>query len=381
MQRIRVGVLIDRLVAGGAEQLVYEQLGTQVEGVEFELFILRPGGNFASRASRLECPIWQVEQRTPWDMSAVIRLSRLLRKRKLTLLHAHLPRVGAYGRLAGRLASLPTIYTEHSLWCSHRRLNRLVNRLTIGLDEMVVAVSEAVAREIIEFCPRITPRVRVIHNGVDVVRIQHAARNRIETRRSLGLREEDRLLINLANLRPAKDQATLLEAFKLLLPQFKEGLILAVVGRDVGEGTKLKTKAHEIGIANRVRFMGYREDALRLLAAADVFVLSSRFEGLPISLLEAGAVGLPCVVTRVGGVPEVIEDGKDGWLVRSADPHALAEAIREVLLDEEMARARGKALQQKVTHHFSLLTTAHSYADLYREICNNIDRAHKRDKQ
>src|SRR5690606_32738410 len=194
--------------------------------------------------------------------------------------------------------------------------------------------------------------VEVVVHGVDPPQVVTGPAARPAARDRLGLDPDAPVVGTVGNFTPKKDQATLLRAVAALAGDAAPTLVLVGLGPLEGE---LRALAGELGIERRVVFAGSRDDVFELLPGFDAFVLSSRFEGLPIALLEAMATGVAPVATPVGGIPEVITDGVDGLLVPPGDPDALATALGKVLRDDALradlgARARERARAFDLVH-------------------------------
>ena len=172
--------------------------------------------------------------------------------------------------------------------------------------------------------PRLARRTEVVIHGVDVDEIAARRSEREGARAELGVGEE-LLVATVANLRAQKDYPTMLEAARRLIDAAEPVRFVSVGQGPLAE--TLEAERNRLGLADRFQFLGYRDDPVRVLVAADVFCLSSRFEGLPIAMLEAMAAGLPVVATSVGGIPAVVRHQRDGLLVPPGDPAALAAAI------------------------------------------------------
>jgi glycosyltransferase involved in cell wall biosynthesis len=193
--------------------------------------------------------------------------------------------------------------------------------------------------------------VRRIYYGVDPQALQ-PRRDRGQVRRELGLGDDVKLLVCVGRLAPQKDHPTLLAAMQDL----PDDVVLLVVGGDpFGRGReRLVAQAEELEIDHRTYFLGIRDDVPDLLAASDLFVLPSLWEGLGLVFLEAMAVGLPVVATRISAVPEVVEDGKTGWLVPAGDPASLVAAVTAALADPAERRRRGEAGRVRLEKRFGL---------------------------
>jgi glycosyltransferase involved in cell wall biosynthesis len=174
-----------------------------------------------------------------------------------------------------------------------------------------------------------------------------------------------------AGLRPQKNHRLLLQAFAQAAPQLPDALLLLVGPPDrldPAYAESLKALAQELGLGQRVRFLGSRADVPDILRASDVFVLSSDYEGNPLSVLEAMAAGLPVVSTAVGGVPELVQHGATGLLVPAGDAHALAEAMAQLGCNAPLRAAMGNAAWQTALQRFDVRVMSRAYAALYQQL-------------
>ena len=328
---IRVLWLTKGLGPGGAERLLVS-FAAIADRARFELraaYLLPWKNHLVAQLADLDVPAVCLHSRREIDPRWVFRLRKLVRAARIDVVHAHSPMVAALARPA--LQALPRrerpalMGTEHNVWSSHHPLTRWANRLTLRLEAATVAVSD----EVRDSMPsRLGQRTEVLIHGVDVEAIASRRGERNAARVECGLHSDQLLVATIANLRANKDYPTMLAAARRLADAGEPILFVSV-----GQGPLAKQLEEErdgLGLGERFRFLGYREDPIRVLVAADVFCLSSRFEGLPISLLEAMAAGLPVVATRVGGVPSVVSDGREGRLVPAGDPAALAGALVEL---------------------------------------------------
>jgi glycosyltransferase involved in cell wall biosynthesis len=206
--------------------------------------------------------------------------------------------------------------------------------------------------------------VKTLRNGVDLTRFGRI--NRVEARAGVGVGPDQPVLVTVGRLVPVKDHATLLESVQILRQEGMSPLLL-VAGEGPLAGT-LVSQAAALGVNTNVRWLGHRLDVESVLAAGDVFVLSSKSEGLSNTILEAMASGLPVVATRVGGADEMVLDGLTGLLVPSSSPRALAEALASILRDPDARRAMGVAGRERARVEFSLDAMLRRYDALYLEL-------------
>lgn len=290
-----------------------------------------------------------------WD------LAKIIKKKKVDVIHTHNEKAQLYGGLAGLLTNVPVVHTKHGKndldW---RAIVR--NNITARLCCKLVAVSRDAAQECINDEKIPSVKVLTILNGVDTDQY-FQSKDRVESKRLLGFGEGTLVVGIVARLAQVKDHATLFKACRILFESdlnFK----LMVVGDGPLRGN-LEELADTLGICSRVIFTGMREDIAELMQAMDVFVLSSISEGISLTLLEAMACCLPVVATHVGGNPEVVEDGVTGFLVPAQQPELLADKLRILITESELRLKMGVAGRQRIVNFFSLSTTAAKYSDMY----------------
>ncbi len=287
-----------------------------------------------------------------------------LRRERADLLHCHLPLAGVVGRLAGWLAGVPVVYTEHNLQRRYHPATRIANRLTWRLQRAAVAVSGEVAESIARHLPSAVP-VHRVRNGIEIPPPPEPGRV-AELRHRLDLPDGAPVVGTVAVMRVQKRLDLWLDAATHLLESHSDTRFVLV-----GDGplrSELEERASRPPLAGRVRFTGLQEDVWPYLALLDLYLMSSQFEGLPLALLEAMASGLPPVVTAVGGIPEVVEDGVNGHLVRFGDPAALAASAAAVLEDPALARRLGEAARDRVRERFGIERMTRELEAIYRQI-------------
>jgi glycosyltransferase involved in cell wall biosynthesis len=329
--RIRVLMLSKGLGRGGTERLIVGA-ARHLDRSRFELdvaYLLPWKDAFAADVAATGAAVHCLDAPRVTSLGWLRRLRALVRERDIDVVHTHMPLPAAAARLAlpGRTPAF--VHTEHNLWDRYRLPTRLANAATYRRNARVIAVSGGVAASIRSSVP-----VEVVVHGADTSLVVRGADARDEARRRLGLPADVPVVGTVGNFTAKKDQATLVRAFAALPPEPPElaSAVLVLVGLGPLEGD-LRALAAAEGVGDRVLFAGSRDDVFELLPGFDVFALSSRFEGLPISLLEAMATGVAPVVTPVGGIPEVVTDGRDGLLVPPGDPGALAATLARVLGD------------------------------------------------
>jgi glycosyltransferase involved in cell wall biosynthesis len=364
---IRVLWLTKGLGPGGAERLL-ASFAAVADRERFDLraaYLLPWKDHLVAELADLGVPAVCLDGRRDVDPRWVRRLRELVRAARVDVVHAHSPLAAALARPA--LRALPRrdrpalVGTEHNLWSSHHPATRWANRLTLPLEDATIAVSEEVRASM---PPRLARRTEVVIHGVDVDGIAGRRGERDAARAELGVNGDQLVVATVANLRAHKDYPTMLRAARRLADAGEPVRFVSVGQGPLAE--ELVAERDGLGLGEGFRFLGYREDPVRVLVAADVFCLSSRFEGLPISLLEAMAAGLPVVATRVGGIPAVVTDGREGRLVGPGDPAALAAAVAE--LRDPALRARWAAAAAERVRAFGIDRAVQRQQELYERL-------------
>jgi glycosyltransferase involved in cell wall biosynthesis len=297
------------------------------------------------------------------------RLRRRLVEQPVDLVHAHSPLMAAVARLVVR--TLPrrarpvVVSTEHNTWPAYALATRVFNAVTYPLDQAHFAVSEEVRRSMPEPWRR---RTETLVHGIATDEAREHGAHRERMRRELGVAPDECLAVTIANYRRHKDYSTLFAAARLVRARGVPVRFAAV-----GQGP-LAAEVHReharSGLGDAFRLLGYRPDALDVLAAGDLFVLSSRQEGLPVALMEALALGLPVVATAVGGVPEAVTDGVEGRLVDPARPDELAAAIEQLASDDTLRGLYAYAATRRADD-FDVRRVARYYEDRYRALVDS----------
>jgi sugar transferase (PEP-CTERM/EpsH1 system associated) len=357
--------VLDSLQVGGTENGVVNLARALDGGFRQSVLAVTAGGPLAARLPP-EVAVHVLGKRPGLDLRAVGRLAGLLRRLGPDIVHSR--NWGALDAVvAARLARVPVvIHGEHGREAADPRgLDARRNRIRRLLSPLVtrfVAVSRDLGRWLVDTVGIPRDKVTVICNGVDTERF--AEGDRASARRLLGLPLDTVAIGTVGRLDPVKDQLGLLEAFGALPPEVPMALV--VVGEGPCRGA-LAERAACPDVTGRVHLLGERRDVPALLAGLDVFALPSIAEGISNTVLEAMATGLPVVATRVGGNPEMVEDGVTGALVPAGDRPALARALAAYVADPHLRQLHGKAGRQRVVEAWSLPAMAARYAALYRE--------------
>ena len=276
------------------------------------------------------------------DLVALLKLVRIFRAERPDLVHTHLAKAGALGRVAARLTGVPLcVHTFHGHVLEgyfHPAVARIFGWIERGLarrTDRIVAISPRLREDILSMGIGQPARVEVIPLGLDLARFRTGASARL--RETLGLPPGTPLLGIVGRLVPIKDHPALFQALGLL--DGGDGAPHLVVVGDGERRQALERLASSLHLDSRIHFLGWRDDLEAILVDLDVIICCSRNEGTPVALIEAMAAGVAVLSTDVGGVGDVVAHGETGWLVPPGDPAALAEAIRH-LVAEPVQRAR-----------------------------------------
>lgn len=313
------------------------------------------------------------------NAEAIGTLARMIREAspRIDVVHAHSAIGGAVARLAVLVAGLSgrrpaVVYTPHGFafldGSPARRRGFLAVERILGLTtDRVIGVSPTEAE--VAWRRRVVPRERAvaIPNGIDPTTMPTSA-DGVRARAEEGW-DTSPVVMTVARMTPQKDPSTWLRVAARIAASRSDVRFVWVWGGETAQ--EVRDEAHRLGIADRVDFVGYRPDARRLVAGANVFLLTSRFEGLPYSLIEALAVGVPVVATDVTGTRDVVRHGVTGLLSPAGDVEGLASHVLSMLRDPKRAAALATAGREDVVQRFSIDTMVEATARVYRTVASS----------
>lgn len=349
---------------GGAEQVILD-LAAFIDPERYKSYVgVFRQGELVSELRKREIKfLWLKESTQVYDYKFLKNIIRIIKQNRIDLIHSHTWGTDFYSYWASVILGIPMISTIHNRYYIFEKWSRRFSyKVFISQIKKIVSVSEdiqSLLREELKLAPQ---KIKLIYNGIDTRKFE-GKKNLEKIRKELNLSPDELILGNVGNLREVKDHHTLLLSFGRVSSIFPQAKLLII-----GEGelkSSLIKLCTELELENRVLFLGYREDVSSLLNLIDIFVLSSRLEGCSISILEAMASEKPVVATRVGGNPELILEGKTGFLVPSAEPEKLAEKIILMLKDEKLRRKMGEEGKKRVKEKFSLERMLKNYEELY----------------
>jgi glycosyltransferase involved in cell wall biosynthesis len=346
--------------------------GTLARGEDSMAFVADDRGVHTVRIDQLGREISPLR-----DLVATVRLARLIRSERPDILHTHTAKAGTVGRvaavLAGRRGPPIVVHTFHGhvlrgyFGPLRSRLFRLLERWLASRTTALIAVSPQVRDDLVALGVAPAERFAVIRLGIELdERVAGTEDGRGESRRYLGI-PGDRFAVGwIGRMTAVKRTDDVLVAFKRL----RDGGVDAVLCM-VGDGPdrpELERRAHELGVAQHTLFLGYQEHVAPFYAAFDALVLPSSNEGTPVSAIEALAAGRPVVATRVGGVPDVVDDATDGFLVEAGATEDLAHRLAQLARDPELRERMGRAGRERVLPRYAVERLVDDVDRLYRSL-------------
>jgi glycosyltransferase involved in cell wall biosynthesis len=310
--------------------------------------------------------------------SALLRTFLVCREMKFDVVHTHTLLPGVAGRIAARLAGIPcVIHTFHS-WPLHL-YKSLAFKWAFYAAELVASHSahailfqnpdDLKSWSKIPAVPK--SRAILVGNGIDFSALQNkvAPGARKKIRDEFGISDETFVIVNVARFEPQKGHFLLLQSLKHLIPQVNRKIVVLLVGMGVDQD-KVEAEVNRLGLQDVVNFTGFRQDVPDILAASDVSVMASHYEGIPRALMESMALGLPVVATDVPGTRSLIKSEQTGILVESGDILGMSNALSKILTDPELARQLGERGKKHVQTRFDEYAVADRVEEIYNHILN-----------
>jgi glycosyltransferase involved in cell wall biosynthesis len=370
VNKIRVVHIVPMLSPGGAERVAVH-IVRGLNRQRYEPVVI-------SYAGRMDCDldlllddagieVRYLGKRPGFDYRMYRRLHPVLKECRPDIVHTHLHVLRYALPFLLLLKRAALLHTVHNL--AEREIEpraRWIQRCAFKRGVVPVAVAKEVAVSL-EHLYRIPP-CRVISNGIPTNQYASPQIRRKDWRKKVGFGAEDVLFVCVARFAPQKNHALLLRAFAQG-PASDPKARLVLVGEGVLQ-EKLEQQANELGVTCQVHFLGVRTDIPDLLGAMDVFVLSSDYEGNPLSVMEAMASGLPIVSTAAGGVPDLFENGREGFLVPPGDVRGLAGGMVFLLRDGEARRSLGMEAARRARENFDVSGMVQAYEEVYEDLIN-----------
>jgi L-malate glycosyltransferase len=356
-----IAELVSTFNIGGAETLVLGLAqALRDEGFDPIAIAVRSGGPLEERFAKAQIETC-VSGRTGFpciDLPGIKRLANILKEKRVQVLHCHNRLAHIYGAFAAKIAGVPVVVcTRHSALTDGRpQKAHVLERIAKHLTDHFIAVSENVRQLAAELGRIAGERSCVIHNGIDTSRFTPAT----------SATKGPPTLICVARLDPVKSHGLLLRSVASLRSNGIE-LGLKIVG-DGPTRQNIEEQIAELHLQDCVETLGARSDVAELLAAADIFVLPSKSEGLPMTIIEAMACGLPVVASDVGGVSELVRPNLSGFLVQAENENAMTEALEKIVTDRDLRQRMGTAGRDIATAQFDIRVIARLHAELFRDL-------------
>ncbi|MCA9057883.1 MAG: glycosyltransferase [Planctomycetaceae bacterium] len=362
--------VIHALGVGGAEVLVDQMVRLMSDEFRFVIAVLDDVGEIGQRLKDDGFIVHELHRQPGIDRGCAKRLRAFADQQRAGILHSHQCTPFFQSMLSrGLTGRRPVLLTEHGRHFPDlpSRKRSLVNRLLLRREDRIVGCGGAVAQALVSNEGLPEGRIEVIYNGVDLKSLRTASSDaRQRVRAEFGYSDSDFVVVQIARLHELKDHQTALRAIdeaRLLCPQIR----LLIAGDGDCRGA-IEQTIQQRGLENHVCLAGTRSDIADLLAAADVGLLTSISEGIPLTVIEAMAAHRPVVATAVGGIPEMIIDGHNGLLAPSGDASALAGHLLHLQQSPETSRLMGEAGAAVAQSRFSLQGMIQSYREVYREM-------------
>lgn len=292
-------------------------------------------------------------------------MKRYLRRGRFDLVQTYGLRADVVTRWAAGRLGIPVVGSIASTESWRRRPHVWLDRMTSGPVAIWISVCHATARRFMEREGFPHERIRIVYSGIPDAPPPDADQ-RQAARRGWGLKTEVPVIGVVANLMPPKGYPVLIRAMAILREEFPD-IVCLCAGRDASEG-RIPRLAREEGVESHFRWLGFQADPAPVRAAADLIVLASHWEGLPVTLIEAMREARPIVATTVGGVHEMIEDGVQGLLIAPGDPLALAQAIQRLLNNPERRARMGAAARRRFEERFRVECMMNQTLEVYNEV-------------
>jgi glycosyltransferase involved in cell wall biosynthesis len=365
---MRILLLSTSMGMGGADQqILILARAMRARNHQVRIIALAPLGQMGVEARDEGIPTESLElRRSIMDLPRIFRLVRILREWRPDVLHSHMLHANLLARALRPLAQVPALVsTIHSI-NDGGALPRAAYRFSSGMVDRVTIISRLAAERYVASRAVPADLLEVVPNAVDTERFRRLPGAGAALRRELGL-ADDFVWIAVGRFEEAKDYPTMIRAFTRVAAERPRSRLLLVGKGSLRDDVDQLVRAG--GLEGRVHFLGVRRDVPELMSAADGYLLSSAWEGMPVVLLEAAGVELPIVATRVGGVAEVVEDGKTGFLVAPGDPEALARAMLRLQgLEPEARVAMGAQARAFVEQHYSTGQIMEKWDRLYARL-------------
>ncbi|WP_404362229.1 glycosyltransferase [Marinobacter sp.] len=374
---IRILHITFNIVFGGTEQVI-RQLVTNLPAEKFSNQVLCIDGHVGEIVEQIAehgIRVFSLKRTPGFDWQLARQIRKEIRKQNVDIVHCHQYTPWVYGWLARIGTSAKVVFTEHGRFHPDRYRFKaaLINPIMALTTDSIIAISNATKQALrrYEFLPG--SKIKVIYNGI--VGLKRDKETREQVRAELGISKNATVLGTVARLDPVKNQAMMIEAFADILNIHQDSWLLLV--GDGPDREMLERRSCELRVDHRVILTGFKAEPLGYLCAMDIFLLTSHSEGASMTLLETMSLGIPSVVTSVGGNPEIIEHDVTGMLAPSGDVQMFSDAIQYLLNHRDFANEMGRRAKDVFHRQFSVEKMLNADVIQYRFLANNMIQQQK----
>lgn len=346
-------------------------IANRIDRKKYQIFAacLREGGPYEDKLKSIGVEVTNFDLNTLLDLRIIPRLVRYIKKNKIDIVETAVFPSDVYGRVSARLANVPVIISTmhcveaHKLETIYRFLSFL-DTVTMALTTKIIAVSGAVKNYLIRRHKIRPEKISIIYNGIDVNKYK-SHMNITEFKKQFDLEPGIPIIAFIGRLIKVKGVSYFLDAAASVLRTGKKAQFLVV-----GDGPlkqSLVKQTQKLGIDQHVFFIGFRKDIPKILSLIDILVVSSLWEGLPLTILETMSAGKPIIAAKVGGIPEAIKNGETGFLVPPKNPEALTGAINDLLADPRKRKEMGEKAKRRALQLFDVERMVKEYSNMYDE--------------
>lgn len=358
--------VVHSLTLAGTERLVFKMAMALTAQYEVAICCLDSKGAFWESAQAAGIKLFCLERKPGWHLKIFIDCVKTFKEFNPDIIHAHQYTPYFYSAISKILIHSPAklIFTEHGRHYPDKvkRMRRAINQLLLKYTDAITAVSEYSRKALYEKEALHSKPITVIYNGIDLT----GDENKKDIRAECGIFQKTKIVGFAGNLRPIKNPILLLKAFARICKN-EPNLVLVYIG-DGELKEEIQNTANSLGVEDKVFLPGARNPAEPYIAQFDIFVLPSLSEATPLTLLEAMEREVPVIATKVGGMPEIIENGKTGYLVPCNDEKAMCEAIMKILENPEESKIMAIEAKKRVTEKFRFEQMLNQYVSLYQSI-------------
>lgn len=380
---IKVCFIITKLELGGAQKVAL-YTAEHINKDAFEEFLITGKGGILDSFAAEKFKIYQlsnlIREISPLkDLKALLHIYGVLKREKPDIVHTHSSKAGILGRIAAKLARVKVIiHTVHGYSFNEtqvffkKKFYVLLEKLCSFFSDKLIAVAEEDIKKGLKYKIAKKSKFVLIRAGIDTGYYKNFAAGR-DFRTSLGISAKAKVIITIGPFKPQKNLKDFINAAKLVSEVHKDAVFLVAGDGEMRPG--LEALISSLGLRDKIMLLGWRNDIAELLYASDIFVLTSLWEGLPCSIVEAMCCSKPVVANAVDGVKEIVQDGKTGFLTEPRDYASTAEKINYLLSDQKELYEMGKRAKEAVTEEFDINHTVCEHEKLYSETLGKITPA------